>query len=414
MLTAEAVAQGLNLDKTPRTSQPESSGSKGTSRKPRIKYDLLPSQQKFHDSETKFKGFSGPVGSGKSVALCHEALRLAFRNAGRRGLIGAPTYPMLRDVTQLAFLDILEENGVPYRFRKSENSVFLPGCGSTVLFRALDYFERLRGTNLAWFGVDEATYCKEGAWLRLEARLRDPKAGQLCGFGAWTPKGFDWVYQRFIGPEKKAGYEAILASPRENKYLGDRYYEDLGTSYDEKFFKQEVLGEYLNLLSGRVYYAFDRRVHTGEFVFDPMKPLLWSLDFNVNPMCSVIGQLVDDRVVILDELFLPDSSTSQACDAFYDLTEKWSRTGRLTVYVYGDASGANRKTAGKTDWEIVRGFFKRNDHRFRATFKVPQSNPLVRDRVNTTNASFRTADGPVALVQTKGTREVHGENKTVN
>ena len=137
MLTAEAVAQGLNLDKTPMASQPESSGSKGTSRKPRIKYDPLPSQRKFHDSETKFKG-------------------------------------------------------------------------------------------------------------------------------------------------------------------------------------QEVLGEYLNLLSGRVYYAFDRRVHTGEFVCDPMEPLLWSLDFNVNPMCSVIGQLGNDRVVMLDELFLPDSSTSQACDAFYD------------------------------------------------------------------------------------------------
>ena len=36
-------------------------------------------------------------------------------------------------------------------------------------------FERLRGTNLAWFGLDELTYTPEEAWLRLEGRLRDPR-----------------------------------------------------------------------------------------------------------------------------------------------------------------------------------------------------------------------------------------------
>ncbi len=30
--------------------------------------------------------------------------------------------------------------------------------GSRIYFRAVDDFERLRGTNLAWFGLDELTY----------------------------------------------------------------------------------------------------------------------------------------------------------------------------------------------------------------------------------------------------------------
>ena len=62
----------------------------------------------------------------------------------------------------------------------------------------MDHFERIRGTNLAWFGVDELTYCKEEAWLRLVGRLRDPAAKMRIGFACWTPKGFDWVYERFI------------------------------------------------------------------------------------------------------------------------------------------------------------------------------------------------------------------------
>jgi hypothetical protein len=60
------------------------------------------------------------------------------------------------------------------------------------------------------------TYCKRQAWERLEARTRDPRARRRCAFGAWTPKGYDWVYQRFIGVDKLPGHEAILAKPGEN------------------------------------------------------------------------------------------------------------------------------------------------------------------------------------------------------
>ena len=59
-----------------------------------IGYSPLPSQRKFHSSNARFKGFSGPIGSGKSQALCQEAIRLSYLNPGRQGLIGAPTYPL--------------------------------------------------------------------------------------------------------------------------------------------------------------------------------------------------------------------------------------------------------------------------------------------------------------------------------
>ena len=66
-------------------------------REVRINYDALPSQQDFHLCGARFKGFSGPVGSGKSMALAQEAIRLCYMNPGRTGLLGAPTYPMLRE-----------------------------------------------------------------------------------------------------------------------------------------------------------------------------------------------------------------------------------------------------------------------------------------------------------------------------
>ncbi|MDP8990578.1 MAG: hypothetical protein M3N41_10935 [Acidobacteriota bacterium] len=159
-----------------------------------IEYHPLPSQRRFHDSRARFKGFSGPIGSGKSQALCQEALRLTYLNPGRTGLLGAPTFPMLRDATQAALLEILERNRIPHEWNRAENFLVLRETGSRILFRAVEEFQRLRGSNLAWFGLDELTYAPQQAWLRLEGRLRDPRAKRLCGFAVWTPKGYDWVY----------------------------------------------------------------------------------------------------------------------------------------------------------------------------------------------------------------------------
>jgi len=351
------------------------------------------SQLRFHNSPSRFRGFSGPVGSGKSRGLCHEALRLAYRNPGCWGLIGAPTYPMLRDATRAAMLEILEDNEIPYHFNRNENSIYVEEPESMILFRALDHFERLRGTNLAWFGIDELTYCKPEAWLRLEARLRDPKACDLRGFAVWTPKGFDWVYSRFIGPDKRSGYEAILAAPGENIALPPEFYESLRQSYDERFYKQEALGEYLNVFAGQAYYAFDRTTHVRWVPHKASYPLWWALDFNVNPMCSVIGQTINGVLYILDELVLPNSNTLAACEEFLDRT-KGLAGNPLNVYVYGDASGGGRDSAAsRTDWQIVREFFGRYPDRFSASFRVPSVNGLVKDRVNCVNAMLTNYAG---------------------
>src|SRR5580692_1448566 len=133
-----------------------------------INHAPLPSQRLFHESSARFKGFSGPIGSGKSQALCQEAIRLSYLNPGRTGLIGAPTYPMLRDATLTSFLEVLDSNRIRYELNKSESVLVMKDTGSRIYFRSVDDFERLRGTNLAWFGLDELTYTAEEAWLRLE------------------------------------------------------------------------------------------------------------------------------------------------------------------------------------------------------------------------------------------------------
>jgi hypothetical protein len=360
-----------------------------------IAYTPLASQEKFHALETRFKGFSGPIGSGKSQALCHEAIRMAYVNAGRTGLIGAPTYPMLRDATLASLLEILNENRIPYEHNKAENVLVLRETKSRVLFRSVDEFERLRGTNLAWFGVDELTYSQEEAWVRLEGRLRDPKATRLCGFAVWTPKGFDWVYRRFIA-EPVEGYGVVQAKPFENRFLLEQipnFYTQLQHSYDERFYQQEVLGSYVNLHAGLVYPAFDRREHVrGDLTLNPRLPLRWALDFNYDPMCSVVAQIEGKTVKVVDEIFLRQSGTAAACEEFCKRYGDHSSG----IYVYGDASGnKHHSSSPSTDFSIIQEFFR--NHRSSVTLQGNGSNPSVRDRINLVNMKLRSAAKDVQM-----------------
>jgi len=360
----------------------------------RVVYDALPSQRAFHSNGSRFKGFSGPIGSGKSQALCQEALRLSIINGGRLGLIGAPTYPMLRDATQTTLFAILDEAEIPYDYNKAENVLTLKDNRSRIIFRPVDEFERLRGTNLAWFGLDELTYSPEAAWLRLEGRLRDPRAEKLCGFAAWTPKGYDWVYQKFIA-DPIPGYAAIIAQPSENHFLLDKvpdFYERLKGSYDETFYQQEVLGQYLNLQGGLVYSAFSRGDHVQNLRANPEYPLLWALDFNVDPMCSVVVQIERNTVRVLDEVALRHASTHEACEEF----ERRFPGHHSGVVIYGDASGNSQQTTGTSDYQIVRDYFRLH-YSAKVSYKVPKANPSVRERIMLVNAKLRSATGTIGL-----------------
>ena len=70
------------------------------------------------------------------------------------------------------------------------------------------------------------------------------------------------------------------------------YYERLKHSYDGRFYEQEVLGEYLELMRGGFISAFERAGNVAEVEIDEARPLLWALDFNVDPMSSVVAQMM--------------------------------------------------------------------------------------------------------------------------
>ena len=107
-------------------------------------------------------------------------------------------------------------------------------------------------------------------------------------------------------------------------------------------------------------------------------------------------------ITALVEVRLRDerASTMDACREFQSRFGHHAAGGEI----YGDASGALMQTAGSTDYEIISEFLRSNGYQY--SFRVPRSNPPVRDRVTTVNSMFQAASGDVRLYVSKRCKEL--------
>ena len=171
------------------------------------------------------------------------------------------------------------------------------------------------------------------------------------------------------------------------------YYDRLKRSYDKEFYEQEVLGTYLAYQTGLVDRFCDRGKNIRRLRADPTKRLYWALDFNVEPMASVVAQVDGETVYVIEEIFLARSSTRDVCEEFGRRYPYWP----AGVTVYGDASANQRSvTEGKSSREYIEDYFRRRDYHA-SQVHFPRSNPAVRDRIGLVNAKLLNAEGAVSL-----------------
>jgi phage terminase large subunit len=65
--------------------------------------------------------------------------------------------------------------------------------------------------------------------------------------------------------------------------------------------------------------------------------------------------------------------------------------------IYGDATGQRLQTAGTTDYRMIREYFRQTAYG-QIKFRVPPSNPSVRERIALVNAKLFSAAEEVRLV----------------
>ncbi|MBV9406674.1 MAG: terminase family protein [Acidobacteriaceae bacterium] len=265
--------------------------------------------------------------------------------------------------------------------------------GSTIGLRGADRYDSLRGQGLDFVVLDEYASMRPECWTEvLRPALSDRQGGALF---IGTPQGFNHFHERFEHAQQDPEWAAFQFTTAEGGNVTPDELVSASRELDERCFRQEFEARFDNLARGLAYYAFDRNENVQPVSYQPGEPLIWSLDFNVDPMCSIVAQRYGASLYVLDEIVLPDANTPAACAALLERIARF-RTGReiLRIHVYGDASGNQRRTSAvATDWALIREFFANRSGQFTVAFRAPAANPVVRDRINCVNALLCSASG---------------------
>jgi hypothetical protein len=345
---------------------------------------------------------------GKTQIALLELFR-AICATDRTAWYVAPTYRQAKRIAWKRLKDLIRPYR-PLRIYESDLRIELP-WQATIALRGADNYDSLRGEGLDFVVLDEYASMAPEAWTEvLRPSLTDRK-GRALFIG--TPKGYNHFYELFDTARQQPDWAAFQFTTLEGGNVPAEELEAAAHELDERTYRQEFQATFENLSSGAVYYAFDRARNLSEAEYNPLYPICWSLDFNINPMCSVIAQVLDTTnrlemlsgmrsgvIHVLDELFVPNCSTPQACEEFYNRTERYRRGRQLTVNIYGDATGSKRQTSSagaESDWQTIRDFFARRSGAFQVSFKYKPANPAVRDRVAAVNGMLRNALGQSKL-----------------
>lgn len=252
------------------------------------------------------------------------------------------------------------------------NGSTLKGLGSEVAKRGRGV-DRLVCDEFAWWNNWPETWQGE-----LRPALSD-RLGQALF--TTTPAGFNHAYDLYMRglSDDAPDWAGFQWTTVEGGQVTAEEVEAARADMDPRIFAQEYLAGFTSL-SGRVYSNFDRLLNV-EPVEDQGNEVYVGIDFNVNPMSAVVASKAADEVHVWDEIELLSSNTDELVD------EIKHRYPNRRIVTCPDPSGRARKTsaAGQTDFTIIR--------RAGLELRAPNSAPLVRDRVNNTQAALLSADG---------------------
>lgn len=347
----------------------------------RITKDLLPAQIEFcEDNDHLILGMCAGFGAGKTRALCAKAVLLSMDNPGTVGAIFEPTHILLRDVWMRSFDEYLEEYGIEHDFRVSpqpEYVIHTAEGSTTLLCRATETWNRIRGQNLSFILADEIdTSPYETSKKAVEmflARLRGGRNPQLAM--ASTPEGYKIMYNLFVEDGDREDRRLIKAKTTDNPYLPPGFIESLYQNYEANLIASYIEGEFTNLSNTTVYHPFDRDVHWTDVQLQREDRLFVGIDFNVAAcFCMFIVRRGDEFHVI------GEASPKDTPAVVNFLKEKFP--GQLAdgnLVAIPDAASRQRTTtnAAESDLSLLRkgGF----------VVKAQSANPQVADRVNCIN-----------------------------
>ena len=157
-----------------------------------MKYSLLEAQKEFlhvpHYYKLDVCCYQGGYGSGKTFCGSLLGILLCRKYPGIRGLVGAYTFPLVRDTTLLSYFEHLDAlgyiKGEHYDYIKAEAKLVFRNK-SEMLFRYLADDSRIKSLNLGFVELEEASEIPETTFHQCIGRLAPATDSQIPAFYAY-------------------------------------------------------------------------------------------------------------------------------------------------------------------------------------------------------------------------------------
>lgn len=125
----------------------------------------------------------------------------------------------------------------------------------------------------------------------------------------------------------------------DNPHINPDEIEQARLQLDDINFRQEYLAEYVDANDRPFMYGFSAKNIVETYTPNPHLPIIFSADFNKNPMTCLVAQQVDlFTTYAFAEVNMSDGSTPELCDVLRGEYVRWTYNMKVT----GDATGRNR------------------------------------------------------------------------
>lgn len=430
---------------------------------PKIRVQVTPWQGRFLVDRSRYKAVVGGVGSGKSVCVGEDFIRALTEAPRSQSLLILGTYKQLREGALVTLKSRLSHHfgpeGVGWTQNKSDLSITIrrgPPAGHRIVMWSAESYEGLKSAEYDFVWCDEVQTWeypdKALAYLftrqrsspaAVEAYSQRDEIGDIvpdtCSlkWRMWISANPPWttahyLYQRFVEKRDPADpFSFYHVRTIDNTLLPNReeYIEGLRRELPADVFRVEVLGEWGDIGVGRAYTSFyreraikpDPRLPslvrnpdgslwtdaTGRprIALDPMRALVWTQDFGVNPRASVIGQVHPlpapipgfQRTLVywLDAIEIPNGSTDLMIQEFVrrysaEVVDAHGGRHKRKIFVYGDPAGRTRNsTTAESDWAYMKQHPLLKPYAIEYVYDA--ASPHVVDRIASTNAKLCNA-----------------------
>ena len=364
---------------------------------------LTEPQMRAWNATEPYVGLCFGIRGGKTYFGRNWILRRVVEFPESEHIATANSYDQLRLVTIPNIERGLKEWGLPYVHAKGERAFKIRIERRTVLlhYRSMENFDLVRGAEFGSAWMDELRDTKKDALEMMKGRLSCPKIDVGRLLCTTTPNGYDAFYDEFFRYAKPGKHFAVRSRTRDNPFLPDWYVEQIYDAYDPDRAAQELDADFRVMGAGKVYSSFLRERNGKGLAYNPQLPLWICIDFNIGaPMAWVLAQTTGNgEIHAVAELYLRDCTIPRMAKVLAEggrlergrVSPAWAKIHKQPWHITGDASDARNRESGKSDWKVLLEHLAANG--IHPTLHKPNSNPRVKDRVNSVNAALLSALG---------------------